>query len=599
MDTSLDKLIQNWLVLDKNVITRNEIQSLVATEQFAELDLRMRTRIEFGTAGLRGKMQAGWSSMNDLITIQTSQGLCAYTLQNVHDAANKGVVIGHDHRHNSQRWASLTAAAFLVKGMKVYQLRGLNHTPLVPFSVSRVGAACGVMITASHNPKQDNGYKVYWENAVQIISPHDKGISDAIKDNLEPISWDVNLVNSSPLCLDRTDELRETYFGNLLELRLPRAIIPANAVKFVNTSMHGVSHAFAVKAFEAFGLEPFFSVKTQEKPDPEFPTVGFPNPEEKGALRLAIHEANAVGAAYVLAQDPDADRFAAAEKGADGEWILFTGDQIGAVFAARALEAYINSGNPMEKLAMVTSTVSSKFVEAMAAKEGFKFVECLTGFKFIGNAALNLVAQGFDVPFGYEEAIGFMIGSTIRDKDGIAATVCFAELAVTLAHKGLTVSSFLSQLYQKYGYFKTSNGYFVCHYPPTIDRIFARIRNYDSQKKRYQSYPKEIAGLMVVSVRDLTVGFDSANPPTYQPSLPLSSGHMIQFRAQSQTDDTKIVLTLRSHNSCYNVNVNVQIKYYLEGSGSDVPKIHQLLPNVVDELRKEWLEADKNDLQCP
>lgn len=168
MSAPLQDLVKEWLRLDPNESTRKDVEHLWNNNAVGELERRMRTRIEFGTAGLRGKMEAGWSRMNDLIVIQASQGLCAYVLDHVENAAIRGVVIGHDHRHNSERWAQLTAAAFIVNNVKVYLHNGLVHTPMVPFSVKALNAACGVMITASHNPKQDNGYKVYWENAVQV-----------------------------------------------------------------------------------------------------------------------------------------------------------------------------------------------------------------------------------------------------------------------------------------------------------------------------------------------------------------------------------------------------------------------------------------------
>ncbi|KAH8117161.1 phosphoglucomutase 1 [Phellopilus nigrolimitatus] len=594
MDDSLQKLVSEWLQLDKNEHTLGEVKDLVSRGDIDELERRMRKRIEFGTAGLRGKMEAGWSRMNDLIIIQTSQGLCSYTLREIPEAAKKGIVVGHDHRYHSREWAELVAMVFLNKGFKVYLHRGLVHTPLIPFSVSRLGAACGVMITASHNPKQDNGYKVYWDNAVQIISPHDSGIAKTIQENLEPFSWDIEIVQSSPLCVDVTDEIVEAYFASLEGLSLSR-MNNFGKIKFVNTSMHGVSHIYAVKAFEAFGLAPFVPVKVQQDPDPEFPTVKFPNPEEKGVLDLAFEEADVVGASYVLAQDPDADRFSAAEKGPDGTWIAFTGDQLGAIFAARCLNTYLASGKPLNKLAMVASTVSSRMIEAMAAKEGFTFVECLTGFKYIGNTAQKLVEEGYDVPFGYEEAIGFMIGSIIRDKDGISATACFAELAVSLAANGTSVSAFLKDLYNKYGHFKTANSYFVCHNPAIIDRIFARLRAYQKNNPKGEPghYPDSIAGSKITSVRDLTIGYDSTNPPTFKPLLPLSSGHMIQFKAQVEKEDTKITLTIRTSGT------EPKIKYYLEGSGRNIRKVEEIIPKVVTELRDVWMEAGKNGLHMP
>ncbi|KAF8078187.1 hypothetical protein FPV67DRAFT_1557572 [Lyophyllum atratum] len=561
----LKDLVDEWLRLDQNEQTRQEIQGLWNAGDTEELERRMRSAF---STGLRGKMEAGWARMNDLIVIQASQVM----------SATRGVVIGHDHRHNSERWARLTAAAFISSGVKVYLLQGLVHTPMVPFSVKKLKAACGVMITASHNPKQDNGYKVYWENAVQ-------GISSAIRDNLLPRSWEIDNITSSPLFEDLTAQMYDEYFQELIRLNQSHALNGTTNIKFVNTSMHGVSDRFVKQAFALFGFAPYVPVEEQQQPDPEFPTD------------LALKTADREGASYVLAQDPDSDRFTAAEKNVNGEWTAFTGDQLGVIFGHRSFELYRSTGKPIENLAMVASTVSSKMLEAIAKVEGFRFVECLTGFKFIGNTALDLVEQGYEVPFGYEEAIGFMFGSEIRDKDGVAATVSFAEIVTALHRKGKTIQSYLQELYDRYGYFQTSNSYFICTDPSIIDKIFARIRSWNADERACPlsspSYPREIAGLTVTSVVDLTVGYDSTNPPTYKPLLPLSSGHMIQFRAENQADGTKIVLTTRTSGT------EPKIKYYLEGSGKDARAVSALLPKVVAELGDVWLEAGTHGLGRP
>jgi len=387
----------------------------------------------------------------------------------------------------------------------------------------------------------------------------------------------------------------DEYFQELKHLNRSHALNGTIGVKFVNTSMHGVSDRFVARAFSAFGFEPYVPVEEQQQPDPEFPTVRFPNPEEKGALDLALKTANREGASYVLSQDPDSDRFSAAEKGTNGEWTTFTGDQLGVIFGHRALELYKATGKPVDKLAMVASTVSSKMLQAVAKTEGFRFVECLTGFKFIGNTALDLVKQGYEVPFGYEEAIGFMFGSEIRDKDGIAATVSFAEIVTALHSEGKTVQAHLQELYDRYGYFQTSNSYFICTDPSTVDMIFARIRswNADEHASPSPSYPLEIANLTVTSVVDLTIGYDSTNPPTYKPSLPLSSGHMIQLSAENKTDGTRIVLTTRTSGT------EPKIKYYLEGCGKDAESVSVLLQKVVTEIGDIWLEAGRHGLHRP
>ncbi|KIO34808.1 hypothetical protein M407DRAFT_13475 [Tulasnella calospora MUT 4182] len=570
----MDVLVSEWLRLDQNITTRAEIEELSRSGNEEELRTRLADRIEFGTAGLRGRMEAGFSRMNDLTIIQASQGLCAYVLQQNPDTAqDEGIVIGHDHRYNSERWALLTARAFISKGVKVYLHRGLVHTPLVPFSVGRLRAACGVMITASHNPKNDNGYKVYWQNAVQIIEPHDRGIAESIKANLEPgpSAWSVDDVTESPLYFDKTEEMTELYLDQvssqihdksvkppstmpdaILTERACRSLQPLNAstdLKFVFTAMHGVGYKIAMRAIETAGFKPFIAVQAQQEPNPDFPTVPFPNPEEKGALNLAIEEANKQGADYVFAVDPDADRFAAAEKQADGKWTQFTGDQLGTLLASSILDRYKKSGKPIEKLAMVASAVSSKMLESMAKAEGFKFAECLTGFKWIGNTALNLEAGGYDVKFGYEEAIGFMCSPEIRDKDGVTAMVTFAEMTVASRAEGKRLSERLNDLYNKYGYHQTKNGYFVCRDPEVIKKIFARLGSFPHYSSTVSSaaYPSGAASLPLTAVRDLTTGsaYDSETEDR-KPVLPVSGGNMITFKLGSAEEGVQVVMTLRT-----------------------------------------------------
>jgi len=287
MDATLKLLVDEWLRLDKNDETRAQVNGLLDNQSFQELDRIMRHRIEFGTAGLRGKMEAGWSRMNDLTIIQASQGLCAYAEKTVGNASQRGIVVGHDHRHHSEHWAKLVAMVFLNKGFKVYFHPEIVHTPLIPFSVSYFEAACGVMITASHNPKQDNGYKVYWENALQIISPHDAGIAKEIGLNLTPSSWDTGIVEQSGNCVRIANDVLDAYLASVsascssgLDSTLSQP--EARQLTFVNSSMHGVSHHFVKLAFESTGLSPVIPVKAQQEPDPEFPTLPFPNPEERG-----------------------------------------------------------------------------------------------------------------------------------------------------------------------------------------------------------------------------------------------------------------------------------------------------------------------------
>ncbi|KAG9318307.1 hypothetical protein JVU11DRAFT_391 [Chiua virens] len=403
---------------------------------------------------------------------------------------------------------------------------------------------------------------------LQIIGPHDTGIAQAILDNLEPKLRQGPDVYASSLCYDPTDEMKDSYFALIHGMANPSICVGESPVKFVNTSMHGVSDAFASEAFRRAGFKPYIAVEEQRIPDPDFPTVRFPNPEEKGALDRAIATAIRSNADYVMAQDPDSDRFSAAERQIDGDFTTFTGDQLGTLFATRILARYKRSGKPLDQLAMVASTVSSKMIEAMAKQEGFKFVDCLTGFKFIGNTALDLNRAGYEVPFGYEEAIGFMFGSEIRDKDGIAATMIFAEMAAELRDQGLTVQSYLKGLYDKYGYFETRNSYFICPDPVKVDRIFEGLRNFeDMVHPIVKRYPRSIAGLTVTSVIDLTAGhgYDKQHPPVRMPNE--------RHRTQG------ILL----HKGC----------------GNDPAQVSAVLLRVVEYLADDWMKASENDLGRP
>ncbi|KAI8145427.1 hypothetical protein BJV82DRAFT_643703 [Fennellomyces sp. T-0311] len=531
-------------------------------------------------------MEAGFSRMNDLTVLQTSQGLAKYLLENVDDAKSRGVVIGHDHRHHSESFARLTAAAFITLGFRVWYYHEYVHTPLVPYTVKKKKAAAGIMITASHNPKQDNGYKVYWENACQIIPPHDQGIAEMILHHLKPWTWDYDLVDTSDLCQE-PDGVIDSYFEELAALSRFQADNEKTSLKFAYTAMHGIGYPFAKRGFEVFNLPPFITVDEQIMPDPNFSTVEFPNPEEgKGSLSLAIQTADRSNAHLIVANDPDADRLAIAEK-VNGEWKLFTGNQIGAVLGAASFEKAKSVGIPTDKIAMVASTVSSKFLGRMAEVEGFRFEEALTGFKWIGNKSIDLENEGYHVAFAYEEAIGFTIGDLVKDKDGVSALAFFAEWAVQLEKRGLTINQYLETLYAKYGYFVSENSYFICDDKQTIQTIFERIRyGYEATSENLKAgkyeYPKEIAGYRVVGVRDLTVGYDS-NTPDNRPTLPVSSSsEMITFKLENNA-----VFTIRTSGT------EPKIKYYSELRGDSEEQARTDLSKVVQAIGDELVEYEQ------
>jgi phosphomannomutase len=351
---------QEWCRWDPNERTANCLQDLLnRTDEHAHAQLTTLfppdgSRIGFGTAGLRAAMDIGPLRMNDLVIVQTAQGIARYCQQQHSDKEKLRVVIGYDHRSNpelalsSLSFAILSTLVFETAGIDCVLLDGLVATPLIPFATTRLGAAVGIMVTASHNPKEDDGYKVYWSDGCQIRPPVDKGIADSILENLTP--WtDYRLLLASRKGKDSlglsnpamTHDLRSQYFDAIQQSGLVSGqvgLCPFTDIRpptFCYTAMHGVGRSFAQEGFIRFGLPPFLSVPQQEEPDPEFPTVSFPNPEEKGALDMAKAHAEEHGCDVVLANDPDADRLAVAERSREtGEWAVFTGDQIGALLGS-------------------------------------------------------------------------------------------------------------------------------------------------------------------------------------------------------------------------------------------------------------------------
>ncbi|KAK4991849.1 hypothetical protein LTR50_001468 [Elasticomyces elasticus] len=581
--TSIHDLVEEWLRLDQDESTRAEIQQLWNEGNTEELERRLRKRIAFGTAGLRASMQAGFSRLNSLTVIQTSQGLAAYLLGNDSETRTRGVVIGRDARHNSLKFARLAAAAFIAKGIKVWWLQDLVHTPLVPFAVNKLKAVAGVMITASHNPANDNGYKVYWSNGSQIVPPHDQGIARAIDENLEPLSWDLSVVHpKDPLMVEYClDQVRDRYFDAVIHVALSHAVPPPRkSTKFVYTPMHGVGLPFMSETVSRLGLErDMIVVQKQASPDPDFPTVKFPNPEEKGALGLAIETANANFTDLIIATDPDADRLAVAEQ-VHGRWRQLTGNQLGILFASHVLETY-PADKDLGKLAMLASTVSSRMLSIIAAREGFRFQETLTGFKWLGNAAQDLTKRGYDAVFAYEEAIGYMFSSVVFDKDGIAAAAVFLTALQQWQQEGLTPWTKLQQLYEKYGYFEDANTYLLSPSPDVTNAVFAGIRALGGS-----SHPRKLNGRRILWWRDLTEGYDSSTDDN-RAILPVDkSSQMISCEVEGD-----VRFTVRGSGT------EPKIKLYIEGRAESAQAAKTAAESVLKDLLEEWFRPESYGLR--
>ncbi|OQV17026.1 Phosphoglucomutase-2 [Hypsibius exemplaris] len=589
-DPALQQRLAEWLQWDQNETTKAEIARLLAENDVEQLKSRLLTRLAFGTAGLRGSMGPGFAHMNDLVIIQTSQGLAKYLLQSIPTIKDSGVVIGFDNRHNSARFAQLTAAVFLSQSIPVFLYSKICPTPFVPFAVLQLRCSAGVMVTASHNPKEDNGYKVYWENGAQITAPHDKGIAAAILENMAPWAESWSFKKDHPLLKDPLKDMLAAYKDKLKTMCHYGAINAATPVKFVYTPMHGVGQDYIMDGLSSFQLKPFVSVELQKNPDPDFPTVKYPNPEEgKSALDLAVAAAEKSGARVILANDPDADRLALAEKLESGTWKIFSGNEIGTLLGWWMWHSFEESKKDNIKPGdcyMIASTVSSKMLRSLATIEGFHFEETLTGFKWIANRADVLRKEGKTVLFGFEEAIGFMCGDFVLDKDGVSACLIAAEMTAWLETKGLTIQQQLEKLFEKYGYHITNNSYFLCYEADVIEAMFERLRNYEGTK----SYPKTCGKFHVKHVRDLTAGFDDSQKDN-KPILPVSkSSQMITF-----TFEEGIVATLRTSGT------EPKIKYYTEICGKPGKEtreeLEQRLNDLVTSLVEEYFQPEKNNIR--
>jgi len=437
---------EEWVAADPDPETRDELRELIDAGDLEALEAAMGRTLTFGTAGIRGEVGAGSKRMNRAMVIRTTAGLAAY-LDRVRPGEGP-VALGYDGRLSSRMFAEDAIGVLVAAGIPVRFFADPAPTPLVAYAARRIGATAAVVVTASHNPPRDNGYKVYDANAAQIVSPVDSEIAAEIDAapaaNQVPRAEGV-FEGAHADAMPFGPEMAEEYVSDLIAIR------PASArggpLTIVYTPLHGVGRDLAVRALWNAGFRSVLPVPEQAEPDGNFPTVAFPNPEEPGALDLAKALATAEGADLILANDPDADRLAVCVP-VDGDWLTLSGNQIGLLLADFVLGFEHSTETPI----VANSIVSSPMLALIAAEYGAHWEQTLTGFKWICNAALDLEAEGTGrFSFGYEEALGYSVGRVVRDKDGIGAAVWFADLAMVCREANITVLDRLAALYRRHG----------------------------------------------------------------------------------------------------------------------------------------------------
>lgn len=445
-DEALIEAARAWIAEDPDPVTQRAGELLLSSHDLNGLRACFGERLTFGTAGLRGALGPGPNRMNRALVRRASAGFGQYV---VNELGVGTMAVGYDARHGSRDFAEDTARVLAGLGFTVFLAREPAPTPLLAYAVRALGCRGGVMVTASHNPPQDNGYKVYWSNAAQIIPPQDAGISACI-DEVKAQAWIMvpemadllraGRVRPIPVAVDQAyahevDALR-TWTG------------PTD-IGIVYTAMHGVGRKEVEQALTRNGYAHLHVVPEQGDPDPDFPTVAFPNPEEPGALDLALALATRIGADVVLANDPDADRLAVAlpVPGEHARFRALTGNELGVLLA----DDCFRHAPPVDKPLVACSVVSSQLLGRMAAARGVACAQVLTGFKWIADAALKHAARGGHFVMGYEEAIGYSVGEVVRDKDGVSAALLVADMVARARAEGATLFDRLAAIYQAHG----------------------------------------------------------------------------------------------------------------------------------------------------
>lgn len=456
MEAVIAKKYQEWLnseYLDAE--DRAELKAIENDEK--EIVERFYQDLAFGTGGMRGIRGVGTNRLNKYMIRKATQGLANYMLKNRKDAKEKGIVIAYDSRIMSVEFALNTALVMAGNGIKTYLFESLRSTPELSFAVRELGALSGIVITASHNPPEYNGYKAYWEDGAQVVAPHDTGIItevNAIVDFSEIKLADEKeaLANGTLVMIGK--EIDDKYIEVIKKVSVKPGIVKTNGdFRMVYTPLHGAGNVGCQRILKEAGYTNVFVVKEQEQPDGNFPTASYPNPEDPKVFALGIKLADEKGATIVMANDPDADRIGIASKTKDGEWIYPNGNQVGLLLSEYILK---NTKNKPENGVIVSTVVSTPMLDKVAKANGVDIMRTLTGFKFIGEKIKEFEEGVYDKTymFGFEESYGYLAGTHARDKDAIVTTMLVAEMAAYFESIGSSVKEELDKMYEKYGFYR-------------------------------------------------------------------------------------------------------------------------------------------------
>ena len=540
---------QVWLGEGYDAETRAEVRRLLDNEDKTDLIEAFYKDLEFGTGGLRGIMGVGTNRMNIYTVGAATQGLANYLKKEFASLPQIKVVIGHDCRNNSRKFAEISADIFSANGIKVYLFDALRPTPEMSFAIRELGCQSGIILTASHNPKEYNGYKAYWDDGAQMVSPHDKNtISEVNK--IRSVS-DINFKGNKALIEIIGDEIDRKFISRIKGLSLnPEIIARHKDLKIVYTPIHGTGVKLVPMALAAYGFTNIIHVPEQDVISGDFPTVKSPNPEEPAALDLAIRKAKEVDADIVMASDPDADRMGIALKNDKGEWILVNGNQTAMLFTNYLISQYKATGRLKGGEYMVKTIVTTELIKKIADRNGIECFDVYTGFKWIAAVIRELEGKRQYIGGG-EESYGFLAEDFVRDKDAVSSCALMAEIAAWAKDNGKTMYEMLQDIYVEYGFSKEKGISVVRKGKSGAEEIEAMMKNYRANPIT------EIAGSKVVLAKDYAtlVAQDFTAGEKYALNMPTTS-NVLQYFTE---DGTKV--------SIRPSGTEPKIKFYVEVSG--------------------------------
>lgn len=485
---------QRWLNPAYDAETRAEVERMLHNEDKTELIESFYKDLEFGTGGLRGIMGVGSNRMNIYTVGAATQGLSNYLNANFKNLPQISVVVGHDCRNNSRKFAEISANIFAANGIKVYLFEALRPTPEISFAIRHLGCQSGIILTASHNPKEYNGYKAYWDDGAQVLAPHDTGIIDEV--NKIASASDIKFEGNKGLIEIIGENIDKIYLEAVKTVSIePAAIQRHHDMKIVYTPIHGTGVTLIPRALRMWGFTNIINVPEQDVISGDFPTVKSPNPEEPAALSMAIEKAKATDAELVMASDPDADRVGISCKNDKGEWVLINGNQTCMMYLYYILTQYKALGKIKGNEFCVKTIVTTELIKKIADRNNIEMLDCYTGFKWIARE-IRLREGVKKYIGGGEESYGFLAGDFVRDKDAVSACCLIAEIAAWAKDNGKTLYQLLQDIYVEYGFSKEKGISVVKPGKSGADEIKQMMTNFRSNP------PKEMAGSKIILWKD-------------------------------------------------------------------------------------------------